>query len=168
MSRELAVLVIAAVAALVLLAMFVGWRRRLRRDAGLTAPLGVPEHAEVTGRYEILYVATTAHDQPLERLAVSPLTYRARGELVLTDRGVAFSLDGAPTVFLSSARLLIADRATVAIDRVVERDGLIRLVWRATDDIHVDSFIRPTSGGPSEILPQLERLCAGAENGENS
>ncbi|WP_313356429.1 hypothetical protein [Microbacterium sp.] len=168
MSRELAVLVIAAVAALILLAMFVGWRRRLRRDAGLTAPLGVPEHAEVTGRHEILYVATTEHDQPLQRLAVSPLTYRARGELVLTDRGVALSLDGAPTVFLSSARLLSADRATVAIDRVVERDGLIRLVWRATDDIHVDSFIRPISGGPSEILPQLERLCAGAENGDNS
>ena len=73
----------------------------------------------MTGRHEILYVATTAHDQPLERLAVRPLTYRARGELVLTDRGVAFSLDGAPTVFLSSARLVAADRATVAIDRVV-------------------------------------------------
>ncbi|WP_313478665.1 hypothetical protein [Microbacterium sp.] len=167
MTRELAGLIIALVAALILLSMVVGWRRRLRRDSGLTAPLGVPEHADVTGRHEILYVATTAHDQPLERLAVRPLTYRARGELVLTDRGVAFSLDGAPTVFLSSARLVAADRATVAIDRVVERDGLIRLVWRATDDVRVDSFIRPTSSGPSEILPQLERLCAGAENGEN-
>ena len=60
-----------------------------------------------------------------------------------------------------------ADRATVAIDRVVERDGLIRLVWRAADGILVDSFIRPASGGPADILPQLERLCAAAENGEN-
>lgn len=167
MTREVAGLIMGLVAALILLTMFLAWRRRLRRDAALTAPLGVPEHAEVTGRSEILYVATTKHDEPLERLAISPLTYRARGELVLTDRGVALSLDGAPTVFLASARLLTADRATVAIDRVVERDGLIRLVWRVADGIHVDSYIRLASGGPADILPQLERLCAAAENGEN-
>jgi hypothetical protein len=166
-SREVAGLIIGLVAAVILLLMFMAWRSRLRRDSGLTAPLGVPEHADVTGRHEILYVATTRHDHPLERLAISPLTYRARGELVLTDRGVALSLDGAPTVFLASSRLVAADRATVAIDRVVERDGLIRLVWRVADGIHVDSFIRPASGGPADILPQLERLCAAAENGEN-
>ena len=168
MTRELAGLIIGLVAALILLAMFFAWRRRLRRDSGLTAPLGVPEHAEVTGRHKILYVATTKHDQPLERLAVSPLTYRARGELVLTDRGVALSLDGAPTVFLASSRLVAADRATVAIDRVVEPDGLIRLVWRVADGILVDTYSRLASGGPADILPQLERLCADAENGENS
>jgi len=167
-SRETAGLIIGVVAALILLTMFLAWRRRLRRDSDLTAPLGVPEHADVTGRHEILYVATTKHDQPLERLAVSPLTYRARGELVLTDRGVALSLDGAPTVFLASSRLAAADRATVAIDRVVERDGLIRLVWRIADGVHVDSFIRLASGGPADILPQLVRLCTAAENGENS
>lgn len=168
MTRELAGLIIALVAALILLTMFFAWRRRLRRDSGLVAPIGVPEHADVTGRHEILYVATTKHDQPLERLAVSPLTYRARGELVLTDRGVALSLDGAPTVFLASTRLSAADRATVAIDRVVERDGLIRLVWRVTDGVLVDSYIRLASGAPTDIVPQLERLCAAAENGENA
>ncbi|WP_336645518.1 PH-like domain-containing protein [Microbacterium sp. USHLN186] len=168
MSREAAVLVIAFVAAIVLVAMFLGWRRRLRRDAGLSAPLGVPEHAEVTGRHEILYVATTQHDQPLERLAVRPLTYRARGELVLTDRGVALSLDGAPTVFLAASRLIAADRTNLVIDRVVERDGLIRLVWQLADGTPVDSFIRLASGGPADILPELERLCAAPENGENS
>ncbi|BDZ38269.1 hypothetical protein [Microbacterium suwonense] len=87
MSRELAIAITIAIAVLILAAMVVGWRRRLRRDSALTAPIGVPEHAEVTGRYEILYVATTQHDQPLERLALKPLAYRARGELVLTDRG---------------------------------------------------------------------------------
>src|SRR5690606_29048394 len=129
-TRESAALVMAGVAALILLAMFFGWRRRIRRDSALSAPIGVPEHAEVTGRHEVLYVATTAHDQPLERVAVKPLAYRARGELVLTDRGVALSLDGAPTVFIASTRLVAADRATVAVNRVVEPNGLIRLVWR--------------------------------------
>lgn len=168
MSREGAVLIVIAVAVVLLAAMAVGWRRRMRRDSALTAPLGVPEHAEITGRHEVLYVATTQHDQPLERLAIKGLTYRARGELVLTDRGVALSLDGSPTVFIASSRLLAADRATVTIDRVVEPDGLIRLVWRITEDTIVDSFLRPASSGPQHILPELEPLCAGWENGEPS
>lgn len=168
MTRELAGVVMAAVAVVVLLAMFFAWRARLRRDAGLSAPLGVPEHAEVTDRRPILYVSTTKHDQPLERLTVSPLAYRARGELVLTDRGVALSLDGAPTVFLASQRLVSVNRATVTIDRVVERDGLIRLVWRVADGVLADSYIRLTSTEPAAILPELERLCAASEIGENS
>jgi len=167
-TRETAALVMAGVAALILIAMFLGWRRRIRRDSALTAPIGVPEHAEVTGRHEVLYVSTTAHDQPLERVAVQPLAYRARGELVLTDRGVALSLDGAPTVFIASTRLVSADRATVTIDRVVEPGGLIRLVWRVADGILVDSFLRLASAEPQQILPELERLSAAPENGEQS
>ena len=166
MTRELAGLIMAVVAAAVLLAMFFAWRARLRRDSGLAAPIGVPEHAEVTARHEILYVSTTRHNEALERVAVTPLTYRARGELVLTDRGVALSLDGAPTVFLASARLVNVDRATVTIDRVVEPDGLIRLVWRVTDDALVDSYIRLTSADPLLILPELQRRCAAPEKGE--
>lgn len=168
MTRELAGLIIGAVAVLVLLAMYLGWRRRIRRDSGLTAPLGVPEHAEVTSRHEILYLATTKHGEPLERIAVQPLLYRARGELVLTDRGLALTLDGAPTVFIASSRLAAADRASVVIDRAVEPNGLIRLAWRVADGILVDSYLRLASAEPHQILPQLERLAAAAENGEQS
>jgi len=167
-TREIAALIIAGATALILIAMFIGWRRRIRRDSDLSAPIGVPEHAEVTARHEVLYVATTRHDQPLERVAIQPLAYRARGELVLTDRGVALSLDGAPTVFIASTRLVAADRATVAVNRVVEPNGLVRLVWRVADGILVDSFLRLTSAEPQQILPELERLSAAPENGESS
>lgn len=160
MSRELAITVMIAVAVLVLLAMLFAWRRRLRRDSGLTAPLGVPEHAEVAHRDEVLYVSTTRHDQPLERLAVSPLTYRARGELATTDRGIALCLDGSPTVFLASHRLVQVDRATVTIDRVVEPGGLIRIAWHADDDTVVDSYLRLTTGDPNTLISELQRLVA--------
>ena len=113
--RDLAIALMIALAVLVLLAMLFAWRRRLRRDASLAAPLGVPEHAEVIARRPVLYVSTTKHDQPLERLTMSPLAYRARGEVAVTDRGIALCLDGAPTVFLASSRLSSVDRATVTI-----------------------------------------------------
>lgn len=162
MTRELAIGVMIALALLILLAMLFAWRRRLRRDSGLSAPLGVPEHAEVARRDEVLYVSTTRHDQPLERLAVSPLEYRARGELAVTDRGVALCLDGAPTVFLSSSRLVEVDRATVTIDRVVEPGGLIRIAWNADDDTVVDSYLRLATGDPKNLISELQRLVPAA------
>ncbi|GGM50629.1 hypothetical protein GCM10010489_22640 [Microbacterium saperdae] len=149
-------------ALLVLLTMLLAWRRRLRRDSALTAPLGVPEHAEVGRRDEVLYVSTTRHDQPLERVTVSPLEYRARGELAVTDRGVALCLDGAPTVFLASSRLVAVDRATVTIDRVVEPGGLIRIAWNADDETIVDSYLRLASGDPRTLISDLQRLVPAA------
>lgn len=158
MPRELAIAITVAVAALVLLGMLLAWRRRLRRDAHLSAPLGVPEHAEVLARHEVLYVSTTRHDEPLERLTVSPLAYRARGELAVTDRGLALCLDGTPTVFIASAKIADVDRATVTIDRVVEPGGLVRVAWKAAVDTTVDSYFRVAAGGPDTLISELRRL----------
>lgn len=166
MTRELALIITLVVTALILVSMVVAWRARLRRDSGLTAPLGVPEHAEVTSRHEVLYVATTRHDEPLERLAVKPLVYRARGEAVVTDRGLALSLDGAPTVFLASRRLVAVDRATVTIDRVVEPGGLVRVAWRIDDATIVDSYLR-FIGDPAAVITELQRLSAAPDQGAN-
>ncbi|MFB7250743.1 hypothetical protein [Microbacterium sp. NPDC056234] len=168
MTRELVFLLTGLIAVGILLTMFFAWRRRLRRDAGLTAPLGVPEHAEVRARHEVLYVSTTKHDEPLERLAISPLTYRARGEIAVTDRGVALCLDGAPTVFLSTDRLQAVDRATVTIDRVVEPDGLVKIVWDVADAHPVDSYLRVTTGDPAHLISELRPLIAAPKTGATS
>ncbi|KNY07013.1 MULTISPECIES: hypothetical protein [unclassified Microbacterium] len=166
--RDVAIAVMIALAVLVLLAMVFAWRRRLRRDAGLAAPLGVPEHAEVIDRHEVLYVSTTKHDQPLERLTMSPLAYRARGEVAVTDRGLALCLDGAPTVFLASSRLTGVDRATVTIDRVVEPGGLVRVAWSADDDTVVDSYLRLTDGDPKNFISALQQLVPASGAADDS
>ena len=163
-ARDIAIAITIAAAALVLVVMFTAWRRRLRRDSGLAAPLGVPEHAEVIDRHEVLYVSTTKHDQPLERLTLHPLAYRARGEVAVTDRGLALCLDGAPTVFLASARLASVDRATVTIDRVVEPGGLVRVAWNADDDTIVDSYLRLTDGDPQTFISELQRLVPATDD----
>lgn len=164
MTRELAIGAMIALAVIVLLAMLLAWRARMRRDSGLTAPLGVPEHAEVVARHEVLYVSTTKHEQPLERLTISPLAYRARGEAAVTDRGLALCLDGSPTVFLASSRLLGVDRATVTIDKVVEPGGLVRIAWSASDDTVVDSYIRIADGDPKNFIAELRRLVPAADD----
>ncbi|MCK2021740.1 hypothetical protein KZC52_02280 [Microbacterium sp. kSW2-24] len=163
-ARDIAIAITIAFALLVLLTMLLSWRRRQRRDSAIVAPLGVPEHAEVASRHEVLYVSTTKHDQPLERLAISPLAYRARGELAITDRGVALCLDGAPTVFLASSRLVDIGRATVTIDRVVEPGGLVRIDWRADDLTVVDSYLRLATGDPQNLISDLRRLIPAAHD----
>lgn len=162
MSREVAIALWIVFAFVILALMTIAWRRRLRRDSALSAPLGVPEHAEVVDRHEVLYVSTTRHDEPLERLTISPLAYRARGEAAVTDRGLALCLDGAPTVFLASSRLVGVDRATVTIDRVVEPGGLVRVAWNANDDTVVDSYLRVADGDPKTFISELQRLVPAA------
>lgn len=163
-TRDIAIAITILVALLVLLAMLGAWRRRVRRDSSLTAPLGVPEHAEVIDRHEVLYVSTTRHDEPLERLAISPLAFRARGEAAVTDRGLALCLDGAPTVFLPSKSLVEVGRATVTIDKVVEPGGLVKVAWSPSDDTVVDSYIRIADGDPKNFISELQRLVPAADD----
>src|SRR5690606_17557453 len=105
---------------------------------------------------------------PLERLAIKPLAYRARGELTVTDRGAALSLDGSPTVFLASSALVAVDRATVTIDRVVEPGGLVRVAWRTQDDTEVDSYLRVTTGDAQNLISELQRLIPAHDTGAKS
>lgn len=164
-TRDIAIAITIGVALLILLAMFFAWRRRLRRDSAHIAPIGVPEHAEVLSRHEILYVSTTRHEQPLERLAITPLAYRARGEIAVTDRGAALCLDGSPTVFLASSVLVSVDRATVTIDRVVEPGGLVRVAWKTQVDTTVDSYLRVTTGDAQKLISELQRLIPAHDTG---
>jgi hypothetical protein len=160
-SREAAVLVMAAVAVVLILTGLLAWRRRSRRDAGLSAPAGdAPEGAVVRFRSTGLYVATTRHDQPLERLAIRGLAFRSRADVTVTDRGLALDLTGQPRVFLAVGALVSVGQATVAIDRVVERDGLVRLAWTTPEGDVVDSYLRPQdvsaralSDAIADILP---------------
>lgn len=144
MTWEGAVAVMIGAAVLIVVLATVAWWRRTRRDAGLRAPVDeLPETATVVGEFATLYVATTAHDQPLERLAIAGLGFRSRADVTVTDAGVAVDLTGKPRIVLPVERITDVAQATVAIDRVVEKDGLVRLSWRLDDDTVVDSYLRP-------------------------
>ena len=154
MTREVAVLIIVAIAVVVIALGFWAWQRRQKRDSGLVTPFGeVPADAEVIATVHGFYVATTGHDQPLERLAIGGMSFRSRVDITVTSAGLALDLPGQPRLFLPVSSLISVDRATVAIDRVVEKDGLARIVWlaerRGDDDgtadttVPVDLYLRP-------------------------
>jgi hypothetical protein len=108
--------------------------------------------------HEALYVATTRHDEPLERLAIRGLGFRSRADLTVTTAGVALDLTGQPRFFLPAGNIVEAAQATVAIDRVVERDGLVRIAWRLEPDTVVDSYLRPQDASARAVVEEINQL----------
>jgi hypothetical protein len=143
MTQELALTITVIAVLLLLVLLAYAWWRRMRRDAAPLAPHGeLPADATVLGEFDGLYVATTRHDEPLERLAAPGLGFRSRATIIVTDRGVALDLTGQPRILLTPDRLVDVGQSTVAIDRVVEKDGLTRLSWRTLTGSLVDTYLR--------------------------
>lgn len=162
MSREGTTAIVVAFTILVVAAMIIGWLRRRRRDSGYDVPVGqAPEGAVFRSAHDGFYVATTRHDEPLERLALPHLGFRARADVVITDRGLTWRLQGEPDIFVARDRLRGVGRATWTIDRVVERDGLVLIAWAIDEEGTIaDSYFRFETGVGAVVDEVLALLPA--------
>lgn len=148
--RLLAGIIVAVVLVGVLLLMTLAWRRRIARDTKLGPLPELPEpRPRATTTVPVLYVATSKHDQPLERLALPGLSYRSRAVLEIGPTGVVIDVPGERPTFVPAATIVGIDQTNFTIDRVVEPGGLIRLSWHATDEVIADSTFR--------VLEQADR-----------
>ncbi|WP_295117911.1 hypothetical protein [uncultured Leifsonia sp.] len=143
MDKLLPTIGILLVVIVVLALAIVGWRRRVRRDAPAGGGYPAPQSlSAATASSEVLYVATTKAGEPLERLALPGLAYRGRGTVDVSSDGVQLRVTGEDPVFIPAASLTGVGASTVAIDRVVERDGLVRLCWTTSGGVAADSYFR--------------------------
>jgi hypothetical protein len=128
---------------LVLLALMVlGWRARQRRQGDIAKPQSAPAQlGRVIGAFEGKYVATTASDDPLDRIAVHGLGFRGNVTVVVAESGVLLEVAGAEMAWIRAADLVDLRRATWTIDRVVEKDGLHLIEWTLGDRL-VESYLR--------------------------
>lgn len=169
MTRESALVVVLLIAAALIGVAVWAWRRRTRRDAGLTAPVGeIPADATPVASFDALFVATTRHDEPLERLAIRGMGFRSRAAVLVTSAGVALDLTGQPRMFLPLERIELADQATVAIDRVVEPDGLTRITWRTDDGAVVDSYFRPQDASARDLVDAVRGILLQTQTGTDA
>lgn len=169
MTQQAALLLVSGVALVLLVVLGWAWVRRTRRDSALIAPVGeIPAEAATRASFPGLYVATTRHDEPLERLAMRGLAFRSRADITVTDAGVALDLTGQPRVFLGAERIVAVDQATVAIDRVVERDGLTRLAWRLDDGTVVDTYLRPQDASARALADAVSGILTSTQTGTDA
>ena len=124
--------------AVMLGAMALSWWARKKRQSGY-AQLEAPptELGAELGEFAGLYLATTPAGEPLERIAVRGLGFRARTTLRLTEAGLVFIGDR----FIPVASIVDVGRATWTIDRGVEPDGLSVVSWTLGDAV-LDSYFR--------------------------
>lgn len=173
MNREGAVAIVVVITVMVFVLMVWGWRRRTRRDAGITAPYGeLPADAATVAVHDGFHVATTAHDVPLERLAIRGLAFRSKATVTVSHGGVALDLTGQPRIVLAADRIASADQATVTIDRVVEKDGLVRIVWRAPGsdpgEVTVDTYLRARDASARAVVDEIRSILPHADRAPDS
>jgi hypothetical protein len=118
-----------------------GWIARRRRQRAIPVPQKLPEDiGTVRAEFDGLYVSTTLDGQPLNRVAVHGLGFRARATFAVADSGVVLALPG-NNIFIPRENLREVTRAQYTIDRVVEEGGLVLLAW-TLGDTKVDSYLR--------------------------
>ncbi len=142
MERLLPATIIAAVLVLLLALMLLGWRRRVRSQAGLPRPAPPPAslQRDAVARRGALR-RDDARRRPFDRIAVHGLGFRARCAVAVHPEGIVLSLRGSDAVFIPRESLRGTGRATWAIDRVVEPGGLVVLDWEL-DGLRLDSYLR--------------------------
>jgi hypothetical protein len=138
--------VIIVVVVLVFVAMWIGWRRRARRDAGLVVPDALARPGAPILSTEALHVGSTHHDRPLDRVIVPGLAFRAKAAVDVSEGGVTITSPGESTVAIAASALIGVGTATWTIDRSVEQDGLVLVAWRtgtadASGDV-IDTYLR--------------------------
>jgi hypothetical protein len=138
------------------LLMVVGWRALRRRQTDVIGLSSVPADAGAPVLSEdLLYVATTRADEPLQRIAVKGLGFRARAGLTVSRAGIRLDLAGAEPGFIPSAALRGVGRATWTIDRAVSNDGLVFIRW-SDGGTALDSYLR--SADPAALVAAIEPL----------
>lgn len=146
--------VMAGFAVIIVLAV-IGWTTRRRRQRNIPAPEAMPaDIGTVRGEFEGFYVSTTPDGQPLERIAVRGLGFRARATIAVADAGVVLALPG-NNIFIPAASIHEVTRANYTIDRVVEPNGLVLLAW-ALGDTKLDSYLRVDE--TDELVAAVEGL----------
>jgi len=155
MTRELALVIVLALLAWALFALWRGWRSRVKKYGHLP-PLAA-DVGLVTRWFELLYVATTEVGKPMERVAVTPLAFRGKARVGVAPGGVVIDVVGEGPAGIPAAWVVGAGLATWTIDKAVDPDGLIFLRW-TWGELAVESYFRVVDHPRDELLGELHSV----------
>jgi hypothetical protein len=167
--RTFPTVVVIVVIVLSLVGMYWGWRARQKRQATLSRTASVPDDlgAKLL-TLDLYYVATTIAGEPLNRVAVSGLGFRARATVTVASAGLVLGLAGEPDAFIPAQDIVGVQRATWTIDRVVERGGLVCINWML-GDASVDSYFRVVNPpDPTGFIEAVQTITVGATDQEGT
>jgi hypothetical protein len=142
MGRTIPALVVLVLFIALLFIALLGWRRRQARQSSLPHPESPPaDLGAILGVFAGLYAATTIANEPLNRIAVRGLGYRAKTTLTVAAAGIVLPIAGQRDILIPAGSIHTLTRATWVIDKAVEPDGLSLVGW-SLGGTAVDSYFR--------------------------
>ncbi len=151
------VVIVLVVIGLALWGMRAGWKARAGRQVDLPEPATAADGeatwllADVPARY----VATTIHDDWLDRVVVHDLGIPSRALASVGPAGLRCVREGARDLFIPTVAIESVRSGRGIAGSVFERDGIVIVTWRLGDSL-LDSGIRAdTADQHVELLTAL-------------
>ncbi len=162
MEREIigasAIALVAVVASLIYLS------NRSVRKAQESAMPEPSRPAEFAGGVAAYYVSTVFADSPLKRVWAWGLGGRGKALVAVDSSGVSIERQGELGLFISRDSLIGISRASATIDKGVEKDGLIALIWKLGDE-ELATHLRIVSRSQRQQFENAIREYFGVEIG---
>lgn len=161
----MAVLITALIVFLIV-AAFRAWRSRSEaQQAQFSAPLEWLEHPTGSRQWANLqYVATSVRNEPLNRVTAHGLGSRGFGKITASADGILIERTGERAIGIPFAQFDGVSRSSAAIDRAVEKDGLIQIDWHQ-DSFALSTYIRATNNDTrTNLFEYLSQLLSNKES----
>lgn len=163
MDKVLVSSIVIGLIALAIAGMIISWRKRVARDRRFSVLLpgtSTSSHNQAPAEFSGLYVATTLANDPLQRVALPGLAFRADSHLLISSEGVSIAPRGEKETFIPAAQIVQIHRTQVTIDKAVEKDGLTAVSWTAYDNelsesVEFTSYFRMS-------IPEVRVACENA------
>jgi hypothetical protein len=158
--KVIGAIVVFAIISLAITGMILAWRKRVARDSRfsvLFSPEASVQHMSQPAEFSGLYVSTTLANNPLQRVTLPGLAFRADSSVLVSDDGVTIAPRGEAETFIPAQQIVQIHRTQVTIDKAVERDGLTAISWLAFDnlalaEVEFTSFFRFS-------IPEIRIAC---------
>lgn len=118
---------------LILLVFIVAWRiyrsvELRKQEQQLSLPAPQPSAGGVDFG-EVFYASTVFYKSPLTRVWAHGLGGRGKARIYLAESGISIERTGEASILIPNDDLHAMTRSTATIDKGVEKDGLLALVW---------------------------------------
>lgn len=146
--------------------MYLGWRRRARRQSGLPAPLeappgggvGTPLVPPVAGTY----VSTVSAGDWLDRVVAHGLGVRSAMRLHAGTAGLWFVRTGVRDVFVPAEDVVAVRRERGIAGKYTLEEGVVVVRWRL-GEVELDTGFRPTVWSEAHGLVSALQVLVPAE-----
>ena len=162
MTRELVGALAVGLVAVVVLLVYLS-NRSVRKAQEVVIPKPQPALGLVHP-HQAYYVSTVFADRPLTRVWAHGLGGRGKAFLAITAEGLSIARQGEAGLLIPAKDLTGITRASATIDKAVERDGLLVVLWMLGDD-ELATHLRIVDLAKRKTIESLITEATGVEIG---